>query len=301
MLFRSNPQYYFLSGQANAGYVLLRGTSTKLQSITLKPGFIDSVASLSATAIKERQKTLEAAAEAMAAEAKKTGGSKTVQLRYVHDTLIRLIEYDLQAAEESTMNRERSNAASAILDHLALCQGYSAAFQLVSQRLGAEVALVTGTADGVNHAWNLVKLDDQFYHVDLTFDDPTPDGGPEAPVDHVHFFRSDSLMRQTHVWKVADYPAAVKDGAFFYHENKLLSATRSDLQKRINAFVSALPKKIDKPTQLEILYTGKDIPTVSALEKMLTEALNKAGRTGQILYTRRVDKSVVVIEFLPPG
>jgi hypothetical protein len=121
-IYYTHPQYYFLSGQANAGYVLFRGTSTTLQSVTLKPGFIDSVADLSDSAILERQKTLEAAADAMAAEAKKAGDSKTVQLRYVHDTLIRLIEYDLKAAEESTMNRERSNAASAMLDRLALCR-----------------------------------------------------------------------------------------------------------------------------------------------------------------------------------
>ncbi len=300
-IYYNRPEYYFLSGQANAGYVLLRGTTTTLQSVTLKPGFIDSVQNLDAGLILDRKAKLEKAAGELADRAREAGDSTLSQLQHVHDTLIRMISYDLEAAEVSTMNRERSNAASAVLDRLALCQGYAAAFQLVAQQLGTETLLVTGMAEEVNHAWNLVKLDDSYYHIDLTYDDPTPDGGPDAPVDHVHFLRSDRQMQSTHAWKQTDFPAAPEDGAFYYREGDLVSSTRKELQNRINTFVASLPRTIDKPQQMEVLYTGKDMPTIANLEDMLADALQQAGRTGQILYTRRVDKSIVILEFLPPG
>lgn len=298
-VYYSHPEYYFLNGQANAGYVLLHGTTTTLKSITLKPGFIDSAAGQSTAEIRARQQAMLQAADAIAANARKQGTSAVSQLQSVHDEIIRTVQYDLKAAEISTLNRERSHAASALLDHLSLCQGYASAFQLVAQRLGFTVLMPTGTAEGVNHAWDLVLLDGRYYHVDLTYDDPTPDGGSSAPIDHVHFLRSDGVMKETHVWKTADFPAAADDGAFFYKLNGLVSSSRTDLQSRINKFVAGLPKTIVEARQLEVLYTGKDLPTLDGLEKMLQEALNRANRTGQILYRRRVDKSVVLIEFLP--
>ena len=298
-VYYSHPEYYFLNGQANAGYVLLHGATTTLKSITLKPGFIDSAAGLSTAEIRTRQQAMLQAADVIAANARKQGTSAVNQLQSVHDQIIRTVQYDLKAAEVSTLNRERSHAASALLDHLALCQGYASAFQLVAQRLGYTVLMPTGTAEGVNHAWNLVLLDGRYYHLDLTYDDPTPDGGADAPVDHVHFLRSDTVMRESHVWIATDYPTAGDDGAFFYRQNGLISANRTDLQSRINKFVAGLPKSIVEPRQMEVLYTGKDLPTLANLEKMLQEALVRANRTGQILYKRRVDKSVVLIEFLP--
>lgn len=298
-VYYSNPQFYFLTGQAGASYILQGSTNVSLQSLTLKPGFIDSVVALDTAGIKVRQAKLEQAAAVIAGNAKKQGAGALSQLLYVHDYLVRTIQYDLNALADLTLNRERSNAASALLDHLALCQGYASSFQLVAQQLGFEVLMPTGTAEGVNHAWNLVKIDGIFYHVDVTYDDPTPDGGDTAPVNHVHFLRSDAMMRETHVWIAANYPAVPTDGAQYYRENNLLAASRAELQGRIDRFIAGLPKVIVQAQQMEILYTGKDLPVVTDLENMLQVALVKANRSGQILYNRSVDKQVVLIEFLP--
>ena len=37
-----------------------------------------------------------------------------------------------------------------------------------------------GTADEIDHAWNLVELDGKWYHLDATWDDPMPDQGEDA-------------------------------------------------------------------------------------------------------------------------
>ena len=40
---------------------------------------------------------------------------------------------------------------------------------------GIETKIVLGKGNGEDHAWNLVKLHDIWYHLDCTWDDPVPD------------------------------------------------------------------------------------------------------------------------------
>lgn len=54
----------------------------------------------------------------------------------------------------------------------AVCEGYAKSFQLLLNYAEIENVFVTGTANGVGHAWNLVRLEDEkWYWCDLTWDD----------------------------------------------------------------------------------------------------------------------------------
>ena len=49
-----------------------------------------------------------------------------------------------------------------------VCSGYAKAFQFILQNLGYESILVAGEgADGL-HAWNMVKIDDDYYYFEVT-------------------------------------------------------------------------------------------------------------------------------------
>jgi len=54
----------------------------------------------------------------------------------------------------------------------AVCQGYALAMGVLLDRVGIENVLTTGTANGGDHAWNRVKLNGVWYHVDATWADP---------------------------------------------------------------------------------------------------------------------------------
>ena len=47
-----------------------------------------------------------------------------------------------------------------------------------------------------NHAWDIVQIDGEWYHVDTTWDDPTPDR--KGYVRYDYFLRSDSFMSRDH-------------------------------------------------------------------------------------------------------
>ena len=76
-----------------------------------------------------------------------------------------------------TPDEAGSSAYSALVDKRAICEGYANAFTLLAQRFGLEAIKVSGIArpDGISHAWNMVKVDGIWYHVDVTWNDPTPD------------------------------------------------------------------------------------------------------------------------------
>ena len=51
--------------------------------------------------------------------------------------------------------------------------------------------IIIGTANGGNHAWNIVKVDEKWYNIDLTCDDPiSPDGKPVLTYNY--FLKNDT-------------------------------------------------------------------------------------------------------------
>ncbi len=81
--------------------------------------------------------------------------------KYVHDTILNNVKYD----KSSDMNQ---SAYSALINKKSICAGLSRAFQLIMIRLNIPTYYCVGISS-VNHAWNIVKLDDGYYNVDLTW------------------------------------------------------------------------------------------------------------------------------------
>ena len=72
-----------------------------------------------------------------------------------------------------------------------VCSGYASLYQDLLLRAGIPCLQVE--SEPMNHVWNLVQLDGQWYHVDVTWDDPTPD--TKGYVDHRYFLRTDEQMK----------------------------------------------------------------------------------------------------------
>lgn len=83
-----------------------------------------------------------------------------------------------------------------------VCQSYTDAYAMLLDKVGiSHKAVVSSSMD---HAWNLVQLDGEWYHVDVTWDDPV--GGTEQ---HIYFGLTDELMSKDHTWdNASSLPAA---------------------------------------------------------------------------------------------
>ncbi len=97
----------------------------------------------------------------------------------LHDYLAQHTEYDLTYSNYNSYN--------ALVDGAAVCQGYTMAYLDLLNRAGVPCA--TSASEAMNHIWNLVQIDGDWYHVDVTWDDPVNDTLGQAL--HTNFLRSD--------------------------------------------------------------------------------------------------------------
>lgn len=88
------------------------------------------------------------------------------KIKFVYEYLIDTVEYDAGSADSQ-------NIQSALLYNSSVCAGYSKAFQYILNRMGLFCTYVTGEIrGGSDHGWNMVRIDDTYYYVDVTWGDP---------------------------------------------------------------------------------------------------------------------------------
>lgn len=132
----------------------------------------------------------------------------------VHDWMIAWAEYD-QAALSSLPGAQPTpdsdNPYGFFTGRAAICTGYTSTFQLLMDLLDIECVTVEGTAyNGTeDHAWNMVRLDGDWYCVDVTWDDPVSSTPVSPAAAHMYFNVTSNFMRQFgHQWDEEGVPAA---------------------------------------------------------------------------------------------
>lgn len=297
-LLDDRPDCYYLDGSNVVRYELLSGSSgsgssgSRLSGMTLEAGTRDAYDGSSDAELHAARLGLVAAADTVAAAA--AGLPAWQQLQIVHDELVRRVEYD------GTLSQADNHAAGALITGRTLCQGYAQAFQLVVQRLGIPVSLITGTARGVPHAWNLVRLDGISYHVDVTFDDPVAGYDISPAVFHSHFLRSDAVMRETHDWTAADYPACPSDGAHVYWQNGWVAGSPEDLRSCAAAYFLTTDWYDGQADTLELLYTGGTPLSDADLGALFNSALADAGIDRAYRYGAEIEKNAALLILFQP-
>lgn len=124
--------------------------------------------------------------------------------KYVHDALASAVTYDLTA----DMNQ---SAYSALVNGKSVCAGYARAYQYLLQQLGIPCYYCTGYSGG-DHAWNIVKLEDGYYNVDVTWDDA-------AAIRYDYFNKTDADFASTHVRQNLSVYLPACNGTAYRQEN----------------------------------------------------------------------------------
>lgn len=127
-------------------------------------------------------------------------GDKYSKVLQVHDWIIENLEYSLDIQNANTYN-----LYGALINKSAVCEGYAEAFKYILDELGIPCILVSGTAtnsEGIteNHAWNYVQIDEKWYAVDTTWDDPIVKGFGYVTnsVKHKYFLQGSKKMNENH-------------------------------------------------------------------------------------------------------
>ena len=86
-------------------------------------------------------------------------------------------------------------------------------FYRLAKEAGLEVLYISGTGNGGNHAWNMVKVDGIWYHLDNTWNRGHYEDTSEYEYfnNRDYYLKGDESMRKDHSWDASKYPAAPMD------------------------------------------------------------------------------------------
>ena len=113
---------------------------------------------------------------------------------YVHEWLVQNIAYDREHLSDDV--QDDHNLRGALLEGTAVCDGYAKTYALTLRKLGITGVLVT--SKDIGHAWNMVELDENWYQVDCTWDDPVDGSDQLGYCMHKHLLCTTEEMNTNH-------------------------------------------------------------------------------------------------------
>lgn len=134
--------------------------------------------------------------------------TNTTKIQKIHDYIINNTKYDSKKIDNIHDATYKSNTAYGLLyENYAVCSGYTDTMAIFLDKFNiTNVKVATA-----KHVWNLVYLDNKWYHLDLTWDDPVSSDGKEI-LSQTFFLISGekirSLETEEHNFDTNIYPEA---------------------------------------------------------------------------------------------
>lgn len=127
-------------------------------------------------------------------------GSAYNQIKYVHDYIVDNTSYD-----STISNPDIYNIYGTLIRKSSVCEGYAKSFKYLMDALDIPCVIVIGEATNSSgksesHAWNYVMLNNIWYAIDTTWDDPVVIGGgrPSSSAKTRYFLRGANTFNADH-------------------------------------------------------------------------------------------------------
>ena len=210
-----------------------------------------------------------------------TGKDEWGSVLRIHDYLCSQVSY-----HES--GQESHSVVGALLREKAVCEGMAKAFKYICDYLDIKCCLVSGYAKSPanpsmmeNHAWNKVKINGEWYNIDVTFDNTI---GTKNRIRHDYFLISDKDMQKDHIELSKSNLPCVSENLSYYakknlimhNQQQLIDFTKKNIAEGVNSFDFKLPNASDINTIHQKVLKN--------IEKALT-ATNKSGRV-DVIYNK---------------
>ena len=211
MVMIDHPEYFWIEGEFQYTTVEDLNENTKT-AIQLMPVY---------TVEKEQTESLkqqiEQQADAWIAEIDASFDAYE-KIKSVYEFLIREVEYDETSFYNQTIQ-------SVFLEKKTVCMGYAKATQYLLNKMGIFCTLVTGNIlDEANssHAWNLVRIGENYYYVDTTWGSPgyNAQGDREDAISYSYLCCSDKIISATHKANEDILLPSCTDESYHYYRRK---------------------------------------------------------------------------------
>ncbi len=158
----------------------------------------------------------------------------------IHDYLVQTVTYD------KTDDVGAHSPVGPLLDGRGVCEGISEAFCFIASACGIKTSMMSGMLGNERHRWNILEIDGQRYHLDVTSDL----GGL-----HAFFNCNDEKIRQTHSFekksdcRSMDYNYYKMNNALFNNVNDAQEYLMRNARNVPSSFELMLERKAD-PNQI---------------------------------------------------
>lgn len=126
------------------------------------------------------------------------------QLKAIHNYIIDNSIYDSNRTDNNVIEYKSDIAYGPLIEGYGICGGYSDAFELFLE----ELKIKSYKVSSVSHVWNAVNLYDNWYHIDLTWDDPVTNTGDQIIEDKFFIISTDDLLsleKEQHIFDPNTY------------------------------------------------------------------------------------------------
>ena len=146
---------------------------------------------------------------------------------FIHDFICQNVHYD-------KLKKAYSHEIIGPLGQgVGVCEGIAKTVKILCDALGIWCIIAISEANPekkikYRHAWNIVRIDGKYYHLDATFDNSLSD---KELIRYDYFNLDDSRLFRDHepvIWKVP----ACGDGDHFYYKEKKISFTKVEEVKK---------------------------------------------------------------------
>ena len=158
-IINSHPEFISLSG----GYTYWTSGSS-----------ITKIVFTYLTNAKEEQQELDAALQEFKSKIDTSGMSDEEIVLAYHEYLTSTVAYAYEDYFNGTIAANHGyDMYGALVKHSCVCQGYAETMFYLLREAGLSCAIAS--SENINHAWNIVKIRGNWYHIDATWDDPVWD------------------------------------------------------------------------------------------------------------------------------
>jgi hypothetical protein len=274
----------------NPKVIYFNKTQIKVSSSFLGGKQIHFCGAASPSGARTMEKELEAALEKAVEEIELLNPmSNYDKLMCIYEYLQDHVTYDVKELEMCcqlgrSLRPMSHNAYGVLVNKTGVCDGISSAFSLIAQKMGFECAQVSGratfrTQGFSDHAWNIIKIADSFYHIDATWDVNHKE--QTGDYSYEYFCVNDDSINRDHDWDINSTPPCSREDLSFYLRNRCFANNLTQLEEIYARFAKSKQNVVRAK-----IADGIPIPEPEDqyLGQKLIRVASSVGRYGSIRY-----------------
>lgn len=202
----------------------------------------------------------------------------------IHDRL----SYDVEYSKLEDLPRAYHTAEGTLLENVGVCDSFTKALQLIYNKAGIDSIIVLGTLDNSPHAWNLVKIEDDWYHVDLTSSHSMYD--ETGIVNHAYFNLDDETMKKFCTMDNEELlPDAYESKYNYYEYNNLIIKEDENIYDKLSEICS----KFNDKNYIEFYLEGNVGERISSILVSLKQ-IDITYIDGSKMYYYNIQNAIII-------